>query len=224
MPWAMSYIRDQALILKKELVREHDRRYFLYGKEHGLLAAVARGSSLPRSKQAGALEPFSLAEVMIAHGRVFDKLAVAKNIGSAVSFKTLTAYAVMGAFCDLVISLIRPGISDGRVFNLLCEARAVCTGLVGEPSLVRARIIFNGAVLKFLDLLGFGPSLSDSSDLPAESATLIKFIRSFPLADVQRVAAETSVFDAASRFIENALSYTPLETPPHGPATIRALL
>lgn len=220
----MSYLRDQSFVLKKEPFREHDRRYFLYGREHGLLAAVARGSSLPHSKQAGALEPFSSVDVMIAQGQAFDKLAVARNTEPAIGFKTLAAYTIMGAFCDLAISLLRSGISDARVFHLLCETRQVCAGLASEPTPIRARIIFNSAVLRLLDLLGFGPALADSADLPADSATLIKFIRSFPLADVPRVTAETSVFDAASRFVENALSYTPLEVPPHGPATIRAML
>ena len=220
----MSYLRAQVFVLKKEPFREHDRLYFLYGREHGLLTVVARGSSLSHSKQAGVLEPFSSIDVMIAQGQAFDKLAVAKNTEPAMGFKTLAAYIIMGALCNLVISLLRSGISDERVFHLLCETRRVCAGLASEPTSVRARIVFNGAALKLLDLLGFGPALSDSLDLPAESITLIKFIRSFPLTDVPRVTAETSVFDAASRFVENALSYTPLEAPPHGPATIRAIL
>ncbi|MEK7529476.1 MAG: recombination protein O N-terminal domain-containing protein, partial [Patescibacteria group bacterium] len=61
----MPYIRDRAFVLKKEPVNEHDRRYVLYGREHGLLTAVARGTSLKTSKQAGHLEPFTEAEIMI---------------------------------------------------------------------------------------------------------------------------------------------------------------
>ena len=36
----MPYIRDRAIVLKKEAFREQDRRYFLYGLEHGYLDAT----------------------------------------------------------------------------------------------------------------------------------------------------------------------------------------
>lgn len=221
----MAYLRDRAIVLKKEPFREQDRRYTLYGREHGLLVAVARGSSLKRSKQAGHLEPFSEAEVMIAKGAAFDKLAVARSVASAVRVvPRLPSYAILGAFFDLVVSLNRPGISDRRIFDLVSEMRDVCASLPAELSHDRARLLLSAATLKLLDLLGFAPPFGDDEDLPAQSATLLKFLRRVPLADALRVTATTDVLNAASARIEDAVRHTPLTAPPHGPSTLRFLL
>ncbi|MBU1033251.1 MAG: recombination protein O N-terminal domain-containing protein [Patescibacteria group bacterium] len=219
----MSYIRDRAFVLKRQPFNEHDRKYFLYGRSYGLLIAVARGTSLARSKQAGHLEPFSQSDVMIAEGKFFDKLAVARNI-QHTPHENLGALAIMGSFCDLLISLSRPGISDGRIFDLISEVRDVCVGFTSEPTKERARLILAGSTLKLLDLLGFGPSFEGDLDVSPQSVTLLKFLRRFPLADAMRVTVSTDIMEATSSFIENAVSYTPLDKSPHGPITVHSIL
>jgi recombinational DNA repair protein (RecF pathway) len=217
----MPYLRDRAIVLKKEPFREQDRRYTLYGSEHGLLHAVARGSSLKSSKQAGHLEPFCEIEVMIAKGSSFDKLAVARSVGIPPPRDLrLAAFAILGAFHDLVISLTRPGISDERMYELLMELRAVCFSFPAEPSPERSRLLYAAATLKLLDLIGFAPPL----DRDHAVAVLIAFIRRSPLADVLRVTATTTILNDASSWIEEALRHTPLHEAPKGPHTIRALL
>ena len=104
----MSYIRDRAFVLKRQPFNEHDRKYFLYGRSYGLLIAVARGTSLARSKQAGHLEPFSQSDVMIAEGKFFDKLAVARNI-QHTPHENLGALAIMGSL-DPETSVIPSGV------------------------------------------------------------------------------------------------------------------
>ncbi len=220
----MSYLRDTVIILKKEPFREQDRRCTFYGREHGLLVAVARGSSLKSSKQAGHLEPFLEAEVMIAKGVAFDKLAVARSLPGIRVPPRLSSYTILGAFFDLVVSLLRPGISDERIFDLLKEMRIVCATLPDELSPERGRLLHAGATLKFLDLLGFAPPFEGADELPPQSVTLLKFLRRFPLADSLRVTTTTDILDAASLFIESAVQHTPLEKPPHGPMTVRTLL
>ena len=39
------YLRDRAIVLRNEPFREHDRKVVLFGMQHGLLEAVARGAS-----------------------------------------------------------------------------------------------------------------------------------------------------------------------------------
>ncbi|MFA5935499.1 MAG: recombination protein O N-terminal domain-containing protein [Patescibacteria group bacterium] len=221
----MPYLRDLAIVLKKEPFREQDRRYTLYGREHGLLQAVARGSSLKSAKQAGHLEPFSLVDVMIAKGVTFDKLAVARSLDRARPLDpTLGGYAVLGAFHDLVISLLRQGVSDARIFDLLLEVRRVCFHFPLEPSSERARLLLAAATLKLLDLLGFGPPLSSYDGELPRAAALISFARRAPLADIVRVTATVDILNAASNWIEDAVRQTPLETAPRGPFMLRALL
>ena len=225
----MSYLRDHVIVLKKEPYREHDRRYTMYGREHGLLVGVARGSSLPRSKQAGHLEPFMESHVMIAKGAAFDKLAVATRSRaplSASSENCLALYAVCGALADLVVRLTRQGIADERIFFLFQELIGTIAAAPQEPSPERARLLLSAATLRLLDVLGFGPPIERAPEgtTSVPSLALVSFMRRSPFVDMLRITAPIDIFRSASAFIEEALTQTPLDREPHGPATIQALL
>lgn len=153
----MSYIRDEVVVLKKMSIREWDRQYFLYGKEHGLLYAVARGALKPSAKQASQLEPFSFADVMIAKGRAYDHLAVAVRGKQSKRFFSVSAYTVAGAFADLNLKLLKPGVADERIYGLWVELTAVLTQIKAEISPLRAQLLFSAVSLRLLDLLGYGP-------------------------------------------------------------------
>lgn len=168
------YIRDEVIVLKKVPYREHDRQYVMYGRRHGLLLAAARGTMKPRAKQAGHLEPFSIADVMIAKGRNFDQIAVASHSGQlqcsvdsdqlgrggrSGRCRTLGSLAVAGAFADLCLKLIRPGVADERLFKLWEELIACLADLSEEPTALRAQLLFAAASLKLMDALGYGPAL-----------------------------------------------------------------
>jgi len=222
----MPYIRDRAIVLKKEPFREHDRRYFLYGREHGLLIAVAGGTSLRKSKQAGHLEPFSETDVMIARGASFDRLAVARMIIVPPAGRRLAFYAVCGAFTDLIVRLTRPGVADERIFGLLCELTRSLNDLPRDPTPERARLSLAAVTLKLLDVLGFAPLIRPSQEntTPVQSLALVAFMREAPLSDIWRLTGSSDVFQAAAAFVEEALKATHLEEEPHGPEVIHALL
>lgn len=221
----MPYLRDRVIVLKKEPYREQDRRYVMYGKEHGLLVAVARGSSVRTSKQAGHLEPFSESEVMIAKGSAFDKLAVARLIRAPRGLR-LGGYAICGGVADLIIRFIHPGIADDRIFDILCDVVRTSETMAADPSPERARLLWSAAALRLLDILGFAPRIERSGEgtTPVPSLALAAFMRRSPLADVLRVTGTTDVFDAASAFVDEALRLTHLERPAHGPQTVYSLL
>ncbi len=163
------YIRDQVIVLKKISVREYDRTVFMYGRQHGLIMATARGAARPKSKQCARLEPLSFAEVMVAKGKSFDHLAVAGPVEAEVDFKThegrsadsdLCVRAVTGAFADLFLSLVKPGISDERLFALWGELIVALRGPRTGLTVLRAQLMFAIASLRLMDLLGYGPALS----------------------------------------------------------------
>lgn len=236
----MPYLRDRAIVLKKEPYREHDRRYFMYGKDHGLLVAVARGSSSPKSKQAGHLEPFSEAEVMVAKGASFDKLAVARMVGSrlgrprsvdpaetgGVTPPLLASYAIAGAFSDLVTRLTYPGIADERLFFLIQELLAALGAMPQEPTPDRGRLMLSAATLKLLDILGFAPVIrgSEANTTPVQSLALAAFLRQAPLVDIWRLTGQVETFRATSGFVEEALKTTHLDVEPRGSSAVVALL
>lgn len=225
----MPYIRDRVIVLKKEPFREQDRRYVLYGRAHGLLTAVARGSASVRSKQAGHLEPLTVSDVMIAKGAAFDKLAVARAVRAprpASPGVHLAANAVCGAACDLVTRLTRPGIADERIFDLLDELASATASMPAPPTPERARFLHGGVTLRLLDLLGFAPPIAQAEEgtTPVAALVLVSFMRRATLSDLLRVTAPTDALLAASGFVTEALKQTPLEREPHGEGTIRALL
>jgi DNA repair protein RecO len=157
----MSYLRDRAIVLKCEPFREHDRRVVLFGRSHGLIEAVARGASRKESKQAGHLVPLEEAEVMVAKGATFDKLAVSRVIESHGQIRRrLGALAVVGAFFDLFERLQKPGIEDEELYNLLMEVLVTAERLTEDPTVERAKLLFAAAALKLLDRIGFAPPLS----------------------------------------------------------------
>lgn len=223
----MSYLRDRVIVLKKEPFREQDRRYVMYGAEFGLLSAVARGASIASSKQAGHLEPFSESEVMIAKGAAFDKLAVAKRISAAsLSPSTLTGIAVCGAFSDLLIRLIRPGISDVRIFSLIQEL-VQTVSQIPDLSSDRARLLLSAATIQLLDHLGFGPpvpSPAQQGTTPVPALALVSFMRRSALVDTLRVTASVDVLRQSSGFVEEALKQTSLEHEPRGMRALMAYL
>lgn len=228
----MSYIRDIVIVLKKEPFREQDRRYVMYGREHGILEAVARGAALGVSKQAGHLEPFSASEVMIAKGVFLDKLAVARLVASPYHVSErgprLALFAICGAFADLITRLIRPGLPDARIFDLLQEVILCASEMSQDPSPARARLLYAAATLRLLDLLGFGPIILYARDAPDTDARsisiLLQMMRHGPLKDMLRVTAPRGILDAASAFVEAALQHTPLDKEPHGVKTIQQLI
>lgn len=206
----MPYLRDTVFVLKKEPFREQDRRYTMYGREHGLLIAVARGSSSRISKQAGHLEPLSVSDVMIAKGIAFDKLAVAR--ARSISWAPrdtlrLAHYAIAGGFAGLAVQLLRPGLSDSRIFDLLVEVCDATSHMPIDPSRDRSRVLFSAATLKLLDVLGYAPEIP-------ETLPLVAFMRRSPLLDVLRVTAPVDVLSAASTFIEQSLAQAPLREEP----------
>ena len=152
----MSYIRDQVIVLKKMPYRENDRRYIMYGIDHGLLIAVGRGALKAQAKQASQLEPLSIAEVMIAKGRAYDHLAVAKQVRSSV-FEHLGSYAAAGAYADLNLRLLRTGVADKRIFLLWQELLDLLKQMPTEPTAIRSSLIFSAAGIRLLDILGYGP-------------------------------------------------------------------
>jgi recombinational DNA repair protein (RecF pathway) len=180
--------------------------------------------SRPTSKQAGHLEPFSVIDVMVANGRAYDKLAVASRVPGTASVASLGGHAILGAFCALVASLTRPGVSDVRIYELLLTLRDVSASLPSEPTPERGRLLYAAASLKLLDLIGFAPQADRSSGLPSGPVRALAFMRRAPIADVVRLTMTTDVLDAACGYVEDAMRHTPLERPPHGSATVHALL
>lgn len=222
---SMPYLRDRVFVLKNEPFREQDARIVMYGRDHGKLVAVARGYRQMGAKHLGHLEPFSQADVMIAIGQSFDKLAVARTVSIRPGLRSdLSAMTVLGTFAHTIESLTRPGVADAAVYHLFEELGDVWQGR--QPSAERARLVLAAASLRLLDILGEAPNFDEleHDDMPDGVMTLLRFMRLRPLRDLLALTAPAFLFVAASAVIETALERSPLVSRMHGAATIHALL
>ncbi len=220
----MAYLRDTVFILRSEPYRERDAWITMYGKGHGKLEAVARGVRSWKAKQHGHLEPLTKADVMVAKGASFDKLAVAHAVSAQTDLRgQLGAMAMLGSFADLVDQLTHPGLADADVFHLLDELHTAWRQVVREPSPERTRLLYAAASLRLLGLLGYAPDF-DQLNLNHETRKFLEVMDGSPLLFSLSVTASPAAFNAVSRVVETALESTPLRQKPHGPLTIASLL
>jgi len=165
----MTYIRDRAIILKSVPFREHDRMIVCFGRSHGLMESVARGSGLATSKQAGHLTPICEIEVMIAKGASFDKLAVGRIVNPHRAIRgKLGSLAFVGSFLDLFERMQKPGIVDEEAYELLREVLEVAESLPDEPTTERAKLLYSTAALKLLDRVGYAPAFTHCASCKEE--------------------------------------------------------
>jgi recombinational DNA repair protein (RecF pathway) len=164
------------------------------------------------------------ADVMIAVGASFDKLAVAHAVSAQTDLRTqLAAMAMFGSFAHLVDRLTRPGVADRDVFDLLEELAVTWRRAVREPSPERARLVYAAASLRLLYSLGYAPSFA-RADVGEAARKLLHVLPSTSLSFALSVTAPGLVFREAAAAVEAALEQTPLADRPHGPNTIAALL
>lgn len=112
----------QGLILKHQDYREADRLITIYSREYGKIIALARGARKISSKLAGSLEPFMLADFMLARGRHFDTIASLEVIKNFRLLKKSLGKIYLADYFSTVISNSSKGRQwDPRIFELLQE-------------------------------------------------------------------------------------------------------
>jgi len=118
----MSTYFTRGLILKHQDYREADRLVTIYSQEHGKITVLARGSRKISSKLAGSLEPFLLADFMIARGRHFDTIAAVEIIKNYSKLKQNLDKIFLAKYLSIVVSNSTKGRQhDPRVFELIKE-------------------------------------------------------------------------------------------------------
>lgn len=152
----MSYLRDVAIVLRHEPYREHDGWVTMYGREHGKLVAVARGVRKPSAKHLGHLEPLARAEIMIAKGAAFDKIAVARRLSPHRGLQAgIGGWSVGGAFVDFLDQVTRPGIADPDVYDTAVALFDALDVMPEHPTPMRALSLYATGILKTLASLGY---------------------------------------------------------------------
>jgi len=153
------------IILKRRDYQENDRLFCLYTKDFGKIEVVAKGTKKITSKLKGYLEPFYLVKLMIAKGKVFDKLANCNTIKSYDNLRTdptLLGFALINYLAEGTDGLISGHTSQSDKFNLLLETLEILEQEIAKdlPE-KKERLLFLAGIyfLKLLGLLGYQPEI-----------------------------------------------------------------
>lgn len=157
-----AYLRELVVVLNVEPYREHDAWISAYGKTTGKINAIARGVRKVTAKQIGHLEPLTCAEIMLAKGKAYDHIAVARSQGPILQSRhRLGALAVLRAFVDVVDRLTQPGVSDPAIYAFIMEVFRTWEQVDQEPSFHRGEYALMAAIIRLLDLLGIAPPMNE---------------------------------------------------------------
>lgn len=146
----------KAIILNKKPVRENDSRVTVYSREAGKLDLTARGTKKIKSKLAGHLEPFNLAEIMVVRGQRHNYAAAAVSESGFKDIKNnLDKLTAAGRALKITDQLIKPGVADAAIFDLLADYLKTLEQVNKDCEILTAFLIF-----KLLSHLGHKPELS----------------------------------------------------------------
>ena len=157
----MPTFRENAVVLKSKTLRDADRHYVLFTEGRGKMTVLAKGSRKGKSKMAPHLSPFGIVDVMIAKGRVIDRLAGASLVRPCRQImQSLSRTALVQGFLLAVDALTKRDLPDERTFRLITEfLDAVNNG--PEPEEGERGVAFDAAVGKLFDHLGFALELHE---------------------------------------------------------------
>ncbi|MDO8667597.1 MAG: DNA repair protein RecO [bacterium] len=165
----------KTIILNRKSFSECDSRVVVYSREFGKLELTARGAKKIKSKLAGHLEPLSLTNIMAVRGRRHDYVGAALNENCFSNIKNdLTKLAPAGRAVKIIDQLIKPGLADEKIFELLknyLETLERPESVIPAPqnaggiqkelySDYRLTMLTQLFIFKLLALLGHQPELS----------------------------------------------------------------
>lgn len=146
----------RVLVLRKTKLGEADVILTLLSNDGGIVRAVAKGMRKPTSRFAGRLEPGSVVDLMLAHGRTLEVVSDARSVdlhsGLRADYDRSTAASVV---LDVLDKMAVEGQPEERLFGLSC---ATLTALeIAEPG--RLRALVTAFLLKAMSMHGYRPHL-----------------------------------------------------------------
>src|SRR3989339_312681 len=150
----MATYRDMGIVLKARGLRGDDRQYVVFTELHGKISLLAKGTRKIGSKMSPHMGAFGVVDLMVAKGRQMDRLAGANlRLSFPQVAVSLERTAIAQSLLLAVDSMTRWELSEPRIFELLLEFMTV---MDNEGDTYDQRPIFNAAMIKLFDVLGFG--------------------------------------------------------------------
>ncbi len=159
----MSTYVTKSLVLSVKPWREGDKLYTLLTELYGKIEVVAAGSRRVSSKLSPHLLPFSEINVMIARGRIRDRLASADLLQVYIRPPyELPKILLASALLEVAESLTRFGQSEYRAMDLLRQSLSQLALLSSSSSAwhISARRLLADYLIEFFKLTGLTLTLT----------------------------------------------------------------
>ncbi|OGL71747.1 DNA repair protein RecO [Candidatus Uhrbacteria bacterium RIFCSPLOWO2_01_FULL_53_9] len=146
-----------AVVLGSRDYKDYDRFYDLYTKERGKVMVFGKGTRKFQSKLAAHMQPFAELTCMVAHGKLWLRLAgVERRRDFPGVRRDLQTLGLGLGLNELLRVGVGSGESDASLYAFLLDAYAWVDAL-SPPSRHRTAFIHSAITLKWLILLGVGP-------------------------------------------------------------------
>lgn len=155
----MATYRDKGIVLRAKTLRDADRHYVVFTEGHGKVLLLAKGSRRGKSKMAPHLGSFGVVDLMVAKGRIVDRLAGA---GLAVPYRTIIDSLEKTALAQGVLlavdAMTKRELPEPRIFALLAEWMAALDASPAPDPGTR-HLLFDAAITRLMAVLGFAIDL-----------------------------------------------------------------
>jgi len=155
----MATYRDKGIVLRAKTLRDADRHYVVFTEGHGKVLLLAKGSRRGKSKMAPHLGSFGIVELMVAKGRIVDRLAGADL---SVPYRSLMGSLEKTALSQGVLlavdAMTKRELPEPRIFALLGEWLAALDASPA-PDPGSRHLLFDAAIARLMAVLGFAIDL-----------------------------------------------------------------
>ncbi len=154
----MGRYKIEAFVIRANKFTESSRVLTLYSREMGKIKGVAKGVGRPKSKLGGKVELFNLIEGDF-YKKETSELGVLSGAGLLEDFKGISddarKFGFASAWCEVLDRTSHSEEPHPETFKLTLD----CLKALQQAKTESAGLIFWGALLKFLALEGYAPSL-----------------------------------------------------------------
>ncbi len=173
-----TYLRDRAIVLTVRAYREADAWVSLWTEHHGKQEVFAAGLKRTNARHQGHLQPFSIAEVMVAHGKVIDRVAVAQMTAmTANSVRTHEAWnIILGSLAGMCHQLTEQNAQEPGVFPFFLNCLELSAKFREPFSPERLWIVWGFALHLLAKKLGYGVSFSHCTRCGSTPVRAIAFV------------------------------------------------
>ncbi len=148
------------IVLKRRDYQENDRLFSIYTEDFGKVEVLAKGTKKISSKLNPYLEPFYLVKLMIAKGKVLDKLANCNLLNSYQNLRQdLFGFALLNYLSEITDNLIVGQTQKKDKFELLINILDTLEQQVNKSEKQKLLFLVNIYTLKLLKLLGYQPEI-----------------------------------------------------------------